>query len=500
MTRNTRLLTVGDDGSHRGQPTQTGSVFDWQLRVTGAVHQPLSLSLDELWSYPIETRPLHVLCVSSGKITRPKNQPIDFSGVSLRHIAERAGLQRDETGAPLAKSVRFISRAPGGCGPRDDAHHTALPLSPILSGECPILLTGIMDDQAIPYANGGPLRSVAWGFYFYKSIKWLHHIEFVTTPIAKTKGTWEQHAGYHHQGRLEDDKFEPYLHIGEPNGGKLWSLPSPDTKGTLEAMKEAFSDQLATGDMSQVQVARTEQFARDLATHPHWNSSLRWQSYREDGTLASAGALRGCRLNRMDLTGWNLAHVNLSLASCVQTSFADEHGEHPADLRWTDCEGAIFWGANLHNVDMRGAYLGGATFCKENGGSPADVRGLKLEGARGLDPDTAAWLTARGAQHAVASTTTLPADTGDLLPCHAFSITLSASQSNILREWAQTHQLTLFSLAPPTHANGPASYAFPVHQRDTLRLQLPALQASLSAHYYTIDTKIIWLHPAQTAP
>lgn len=488
----TELKTVGDDGRHRGAGERCGSALDWTLRVDGEVQEPKTFSLAQLWKLPVETRTLDVVCVSSGTLTRPKREPVHFAGISLRTLLMELGLVRRPDGVPLAQTVRMVSRAPGSCGPADEAHHTSLPLASILSGETPVLLTGILNDGPLPYANGGPLRSVVWGHYFYKSVKWLSHIELLATPLEQHKGTWEQHAGYHHRGRLDDPKFEPFLTTQDASQGQLEASGARDP----EAMKAAFWKVVEGGDLSGLVVARLDQWLKPsvLAADPRWQRGLKWQELDEKGQLIQAAGWRGTSCNRMDLRGWQLSHVNFSLSSFIKTQFANQDGTEGADLRHCDFEGAVFWGACLRDVDMRGAYLSGASFCKESGKDPADVRGLQLEGAGGMDEDLANWLTARGAIGARPSQASSFADQGDLLPCVTLELQHHPTQQEPLQDWLRSLPQSAYAQVF-AHTERCLSVLLPAHQRNRwLRQWLSQLPPLTPRVLPLWDESIKWVY------
>lgn len=430
------LRTVGDDGRHRMMGKRVGSALDWTVTLSGEIERPCSFSLSELWTFPIETRSMDITCVSSGKIVRPKQADVVFSGVNLMTLIRHVGLKCDAQGRPLARTVRWISRAPGSCGPQSELHSTSIDLHAILRGETPVLLTGILNDKPLPYRNGGPLRSVVWGTYFYKSIKWLSEIAFLQEPVEEAKGTWERHAGYHPKGGLNDPKFSAFFSIQSEQ--ESWSMHGEDAQDAHIQMKDKMQTCLERGDLTDCTAARVEVFYKDFAQHPQWNAKLSFARSNEAGDVRAA-SLRGTRMNRLDLRGWDLAHANFSLSFFIGTQLANADGSQAASMRHCDLEGAVLWGATLCGVDMRDAYLGGVSFCKENGSMPAHVKGLRLEGAGGLDEETAQWLEKNGAIGVRASAPAALCDEGDLLPCRNVLLYASTPALQRIASWLRLH-------------------------------------------------------------
>ena len=154
------LLTVGDDGTHRGMSLPLGTAQNWKLEVTGEIEEPLTFTLDELKGLGWEQRAIPVHCVSAGTgIYCNSEPPVPiFAGVSLHRVLEQCSLRTNRKGTPLARHVLFLSKAPGACGPSSKPHCTTLECSLCLtSGE--VFLTGILNGKPLPHANGGSLEN-----------------------------------------------------------------------------------------------------------------------------------------------------------------------------------------------------------------------------------------------------------------------------------------------------------------------------------------------------
>jgi len=128
----------------------------FRLDVTGLVARPLSLTWPEVRAWPSRTLETDVHCV-----TRWSHRAMRFDGFPLSELLAAA--------APLeaARCVRFVSASP-----RD--HDTSLPIDVALRDTW--VVHG-RDGRPLEVEHGYPLRTVTNGRYFYKSLKWLVHIE-----------------------------------------------------------------------------------------------------------------------------------------------------------------------------------------------------------------------------------------------------------------------------------------------------------------------------------
>src|SRR5262249_54565805 len=115
-------------------------------------------------------------------VTRWSRPDTAFRGVAVETLLDAAGLH----GEP--RFVRFAS----GRG-----HDTSLPLD-ACRGDVIVALA--FEEQGrfapVPPAHGGPVRSVVFRRYFYKSVKWLRTIEVLGQDRP---GFWERTAGYHNE-------------------------------------------------------------------------------------------------------------------------------------------------------------------------------------------------------------------------------------------------------------------------------------------------------------
>lgn len=150
-------------------------IRDWQLRIFGLVHTPLTLSLEQFQSLPRTKVFSDFHCVT--KWSRLGNL---WEGVSTRELLRLAGIQ---------ESARYVV-----CHAYDNGWTTNLPLDDFLKEDC--LLADLHDGEPISWEHGGPVRGMVPQLYAWKSAKWINGIELVAEDRA---GYWEQ-GGYHMHG------------------------------------------------------------------------------------------------------------------------------------------------------------------------------------------------------------------------------------------------------------------------------------------------------------
>jgi DMSO/TMAO reductase YedYZ molybdopterin-dependent catalytic subunit len=303
----------------------------WRLAVGGLVARPLSLTFAALAGLPRASRSGTIHCVT--RWSRPGSS---FEGVPLEALLERAGP------LPAARFVRFAS----GRG-----HDTTLPLE-----ACPgdVLVALAAEGGPIPPEHGGPVRTVLFRRYFYKSVKWLRTVELLAEDRP---GFWERTSGYHNDA--------------DPWKEQRYAVADLDRREVERRLK---ARDFAGGDWRGVELER-----RDLR-----------------GFLFRGARMRDARLAGADLREADLRASNLT----------------NADLRGADLRGALLQGADLDGADLRGADLRDTpvpaaamactTFTGPGGADPARVEGADLRGAdaSGLLDEQREFLRSRGVRGA----------------------------------------------------------------------------------------------------
>src|SRR5437870_1711860 len=156
---------------------------EWRLRIDGRVKRPLTLDLAGLRALPSQTQEVWLECAGNsrrrfdppGEGNQWDDQAVSnalFTGVSLRTILERAGVESD--------AVEVV--ATGGDA---DSFQRALPLETAMQPA--VLLAYEMNGEPIPPPNGGPVRLIIPGWAGIASVKWPVRMELVATPF---RGYW----------------------------------------------------------------------------------------------------------------------------------------------------------------------------------------------------------------------------------------------------------------------------------------------------------------------
>jgi DMSO/TMAO reductase YedYZ molybdopterin-dependent catalytic subunit len=163
----------------------------YQLRIGGAVEQPLALSYDDLRSMRSETRVATLECAGNGRIFLvPPVQgaqwelgavsTAEWTGVPLRALLERAGLADDVCEIVLEGADRGAPKeepAPPGA----ISYAWSLPLAKALEGD--VLIAYAMNGRDLPKDHGFPIRAVVPGHYGMASVKWLTRIHALREPF-----------------------------------------------------------------------------------------------------------------------------------------------------------------------------------------------------------------------------------------------------------------------------------------------------------------------------
>ncbi len=143
----------------------------WRLRFFGLVEDPYELTWDALRAEPTVEWRGDIHCV-----TRWSKKDTIWRGVPFKRLVERA--------RPKAEAKFVLQHA-------DNAYTTNLPLEAMLGDD--VLVAYEFDGQALEPIHGGPVRMFVPKFYFWKSAKWLHGLEFLAEDRP---GFWETR-GYH---------------------------------------------------------------------------------------------------------------------------------------------------------------------------------------------------------------------------------------------------------------------------------------------------------------
>lgn len=159
------------------------------IEVGGAVRSPFVVSLAELAALPQRHVTVTMECAGNGRLGMdpvPTGEPWRFgavstttwSGVSLRTLLERAGLERD---------VVEMLGIGADAGPRDDADGEvrfarSLPIADAMHPDT--IVATHMAGEPLSVDHGAPTRLIVPGWYGMASVKWLARLEAITTPFT----------------------------------------------------------------------------------------------------------------------------------------------------------------------------------------------------------------------------------------------------------------------------------------------------------------------------
>ena len=290
-------------------------VQHWRLTVTGEVEQPQTWTYDALRRLPQVEVKHDIHCV-----TRWSRLGCRWRGVALATVA---ALASPRLAAHFVQFVAYSQRQ----------HDSSLPLHVCLHEG--VLLAWEMDGQPLSVQHGYPLRVVAPSRYFYKSVKWVREIRFVTRDVL---GYWERAGGYH-------------------NNADFWR-----------------EERYVSGNLSPRQLERLRSTAdfRPYQTQVLVSLDLRQANFR--GAQMAGVQLKNCVLAGSNLQGADLRGANLTNSDLQGVNLRG------ADLSDADLEGVLLMGADLRDCSMQRARLAAAEFWRV-GLPSARVEGLDLHGA-----------------------------------------------------------------------------------------------------------------------
>ena len=154
--------------------TPTIDLVQWDFAIEGLVLEPATLSLDEIKAMPTVDLTYDIHCV-----TKWTKLDTTWTGVRPRDLL--AGIEVN----PAATHVVVLA---------EHGFTANLPIDDFMAEDN--LFSWIFDGQDLELAHGWPLRLVVPHLYFWKSVKWVRGLRFVS---ADEPGFWERN-GYHMYG------------------------------------------------------------------------------------------------------------------------------------------------------------------------------------------------------------------------------------------------------------------------------------------------------------
>ena len=188
-------------------------VARWELRVTGMVSRPLTLTYADLAALPQVELPVTLSCVSN-EVGGPLVGTARWQGVALASLLEAAGAD------PAATQV--VGRSVDGW--------TAGFPTEVLGDGRPALVALGMNGEPLPRLHGFPARLVVSGLYGYVSAtKWLAEIELTTLEAFDAYWVprgWSKVAPVRTQSRIDTPAARARLAPGAITvAGVAWAPP-----------------------------------------------------------------------------------------------------------------------------------------------------------------------------------------------------------------------------------------------------------------------------------
>src|SRR5712671_215799 len=177
-------------------PAPRIAAADYQLRIDGAVRNPLALSYEELREMRSETRTATLECAGNGRVFLvPQVQGAqwelgavgnaEWTGVPLSVLLARAGLAEDACEIVLEGPDRGVPKE-GALPPGPISYARSLPRAKALQRE--VLIAYQMNGRDLSQDHGYPVRAIVPGHYAMASVKWLTRIQAVREPF---QGYWQ---------------------------------------------------------------------------------------------------------------------------------------------------------------------------------------------------------------------------------------------------------------------------------------------------------------------
>ena len=266
----------------------------WQLVLAGLVNKEQTFSLGDISSMKQTTLKIDIHCV-----TRWSRQGVNFTGVLLKDLLAEVGVQS------TAQFISFVSRS-------ERKHSSSLQLKTAFDKSS--LLATHVDGEPLSVDHVGPIRNIAPGRYFYKSVKWLERIELLAEDHL---GFWEAETGYHNNA-------DPWLE-------ERYMAPTIDRRTAIKLIESL--------DFSNRDLRSIDASKRELAGLNAKKALLRDADFRQ------------ANLTGADFTDANLANAHLEHANLQHVKFIG-----------TDLEGANLCGADLRHADLTRCSLIGSSF------------------------------------------------------------------------------------------------------------------------------------------
>ncbi|MBF6605139.1 MAG: sulfite oxidase [Chloroflexi bacterium] len=177
-----------------------------RLELDGAVRRPLTLTIDDLTSRPMETAIVTLECAGNGRAfldPRPPGEPwalgavgtAEWTGVRLGRLLDEAGVR------PGVVEIRFRGADEGRPADLDRTIAFERSLSPSVARTAIVAVA--MNGRPLPAEHGAPVRLIVPGWYGMASVKWLTRITAASEPFGGFYQVERYVAGDEPLGRIE---------------------------------------------------------------------------------------------------------------------------------------------------------------------------------------------------------------------------------------------------------------------------------------------------------
>ena len=166
LTPNSKFYVEDIHGPPKPQHAET-----WDLKITGKVDHPLTLSLDQIRKRPTIRRIITLSCIGN-PVGGHALGNAEWEGVSLKDLLDEADPDF------FTKTLIFKGA---------DGYHDSIPLS--RGRHHAALLAHTMNGEPLPREHGFPLRLLVPGLYGIKQVKWIREIE---VSNERHTGYWEK--------------------------------------------------------------------------------------------------------------------------------------------------------------------------------------------------------------------------------------------------------------------------------------------------------------------
>ena len=163
----------------------------WELKITGMVEKPLTVTFAELLALPLEESYTTLMCVSN-EVGGNLIGNAKWLGYPIRHLLARA--------RPTASADMVLSRS-------SDGFTASTPLSVLQEDDRNAILAVGMNGDPLPPEHGYPVRMVVPGLYGYVSAtKWVVELEvtrFADRTAYWTDRGWSSHGPVKLESRVD---------------------------------------------------------------------------------------------------------------------------------------------------------------------------------------------------------------------------------------------------------------------------------------------------------